>query len=80
MGPVFSQGEIMFINPDLPTESGHYVLIESEDGRPEEALLQQLKEIGWQSILHPLNWRYDNRPLTKQQRIWGRVVRLRENL
>ncbi len=81
MQPLFSQAEIMFINPDFPTESGHYVLIESEDGgSEEEALLQQLKEIGGQSILHPLNRRYDNRPLTKQQRIWGRVVRLRKNL
>ena len=80
MEPLFSEGEIIFVNPDLPTESGHYVLIESEDGRSEEALLRQLKEIGGQSILHPLNRRYDDRPLTKQQRIWGRVVRLRKNL
>jgi len=38
MQPLFSQAEIMFINPDLPTESGHYVLIESEDGGSEEGL------------------------------------------
>ena len=80
MQPLFSEGEIIFINPDLPTESGHSVLIESEDGCPEKALLRQLREIGGQLILHPLNRRYDDRPLMKQQRIWGRVVRLRKNL
>ncbi|HSQ51751.1 MAG TPA: S24 family peptidase [Nitrospiraceae bacterium] len=80
MQPLFSEGEIVFVNPDLPTEPGHYVLAESEDGRPESALLRQLKEIGGQAILHPLNRRYENIPVTKQQGIWGRVVRLRKNL
>jgi SOS-response transcriptional repressor LexA len=80
MQPLFSEGEIIFVNPDLPSEPGHYVVVESEDGRPEEALFRQLKEIGGQSILHPLNRRYEDLPVTKQQRIWGRVVRLRKNL
>ncbi len=80
MQPLFSEGEIIFVNPDLPSEPGHYVVVESEDGRPEGALLRQLKEIGGQSILHPLNRRYEDPPVTKQQRIWGRVVRLRKNL
>jgi SOS-response transcriptional repressor LexA len=80
MQPLFSEGEIIFVNPDLPSESGHYVVVESEDGRPEGALLRQLKELGGQAILHPLNRRYENTPVTKQRRIWGRVVRLRKNL
>jgi hypothetical protein len=80
MQPLFSEGEIIFVNPDLPTEPDHYVLVQSEDGRPESVLLRQLKEIGGQAILHPLNRRYEDLPLTKQQRIWGRVVRLRKNL
>lgn len=80
MQPLFSEGEIIFVNPDLPSEPGHYVVVESEDGRPEEALVRQLKEIGGQTILHPLNRRYADLPLTKEQRIWGRVVRLRKNL
>ena len=80
MQPLFSEGEIMFVNPDLPTEPDHYVLVESEDGRPEETLLRQLKEIDGQAILHPLNPQYRDLPMTKQQRIWGRVVRLRKNL
>jgi SOS-response transcriptional repressor LexA len=80
MQPLFSEGEIIFVNPDLPSEPGHYVLVESEDGRPEGALLRQLKEIGGQAILHPLNRRYEDLPVMKQQRILGRVVRLRKNL
>jgi SOS-response transcriptional repressor LexA len=80
MQPLFSEGEIIFVNPDLPSEPGHYVVVESEDGRPEGVLFRQLKEIGGQAILHPLNRRYEDLPVTKQQRIWGRVVRLRKNL
>ena len=80
MQPLFSEGEIIFVNPDLPSEPGHYVVVESEDGRPEGALLRQLKDIGGQAILHPLNRRYEDLPVTKQQRIWGRVVRMRKNL
>src|SRR5262249_29447405 len=80
MQPLFSEGEVMFVNPDLPSEPDQYVLVESEDGRPEGALLRQLKEIGGQAILHPLKRRYPDLPLTKQQRILGRVVRMRKNL
>lgn len=80
MQPLFSEGEIIFVNPDLPSEPGHYVLVESEDGRSEGVLLRQLKEIGGQTILHPLNRRYEDIPVTKEQRISGRVVRLRKNL
>ena len=80
MQPLFSDGEIIFVNPDLPCEPGDYVVVGSEDGRPEGALFRQLKEIGGQMILHPLSRRYEDLPVTKQQRIWGRVVRLRKNL
>ena len=80
MQPFFSEGETIFVNPDLPSEPGHYVVVESEDGRPEGALLRQLKDIGGQAILHPLNRQYQDLPVTKQQRIWGRVVRMRKNL
>jgi hypothetical protein len=76
MQPLFSEGEIIFVSPDLPSEPDHYVVVESEDG----GLLRQLKEIGGQAILHPLNRRYADLPLTKEQRILGRVVRLRKNL
>ena len=80
MQPLFSEGEIIFVNPDLPSEPGHYVVVESEDGRPEGVLFRQLKEIGGQAILQPLNRRYENLLVTKQRRFYGRVVRLRKNL
>lgn len=80
MQPLFIEGEIIFVNPDLPAEQDHYVLVESEDGRPERTLLRQFKKISRQAILHPLNRRYEDFPVTKHQRIRGRVVRLRKNL
>jgi SOS-response transcriptional repressor LexA len=80
MQPLFSEGEIIFVNPDLSGEHDDYVVSEREDGRPGKALLRQLKETGGQAILHALNRRYEDLPVTKQQRILGRVVRLRKNL
>ena len=69
MEPLFNEGEIIFVNPDLPNEPGHYVVVESEDGSPEGACLRQLKDIGGQAMLHPLNRLYTDLPVTKQQRI-----------
>jgi len=80
MHPLFSEGETIFVNPDLPSAPGHYVMVESMDSEPTEALLRQLKDISGQTVLHPLNRRYEDLPLTKRHRIWGRVVRLRKNL
>ena len=80
MQPVFSEGEIIFVNPDLPSKAGHYVLVGSEDGDVENALVRELKENGGRSVLHPLKRLYKDLPLTKKHRIWGRVVRLRKNL
>ena len=80
MQPLFSEGEVIFVNPDLPSEAGHYVLVDSENGRPEGALLRQVKETGGQTILHSLNRRDKDLPVTNQHRIVGRVVRLRKNL
>ena len=80
MEPLFSEGEIVFVNPELSSESGHYVMVENMDSKPTGALLRQLNVIGGQVVLHALNRRYEAVPLTKRHRIWGRVVRLRKNL
>jgi len=80
MQPLFSEGEIIFVNPELSGERGDYVVVESEAGGPEGALVRQLKEIVGQAIFHPLNRRHEDLPKTKHQRILGRVVRLRKNL
>lgn len=76
MSPLFSEGEIIFVNPDLQCGSEHYVIVKS----PEGALLRQLKEVGGQSILHPLNRRHKDLPLVNRLQILGRIVRLRKNL
>jgi SOS-response transcriptional repressor LexA len=31
-------------------------------------------------MLHPLNRKYEDLPLTTQDEVWGKVVRLRRNL
>jgi len=80
MQPLFSEGEVIFVNPDLQSEPSQYVMVDSEDGRPEGALLRQLKEISGQATLHPLNQLYKDLPVTNQHRILGRVVRMRKNL
>lgn len=80
MQPLFSEGEVIFVNPDLPPDPDHYVVVDHEGGGPTKALLRQLKETGGQTILHPLNRRYDDLRMTKQHRIVGRVVRLRKNV
>lgn len=80
MEPLFSEGEIVFVNPELSSESGHYVMVENTDSNPTGALLRQLNVIGGQAVLYALNRRYEAVPLTKRHRILGRVVRLRKNL
>ena len=80
MEPLFSEGEIVFVNPELSSEPGHYVMVDNTDSKPTGALLRQLNVIGGQAVLHALNRRYEAVPLTKRHRIWGRVVRLRKNL
>ena len=80
MQPFFSEGEVIFVDPDRPSKPGHYVIVASEHGRPDRALLRQLREIGGRTFLHALNRRYEDLPITTRQRILGRVVRLRKNL
>jgi SOS-response transcriptional repressor LexA len=80
MEPLFSDGEIIFVNPDLKWEAGDYVIANSRDGQLEAILLRQVKRIGSQCMLHPLNRMYDDLPVTNENAVWGKVVRLRKNL
>jgi SOS-response transcriptional repressor LexA len=80
MQTLFSEGEIIFVNPDLKYKPGHYVVVESQGGRSGAAMLRQLKQLGSQYILHPLNRKYDDLSLTKEAQIYGKVVRLRKDL
>lgn len=80
MEPMFSEGEIIFVNPDLEWKPGDYVITNGQDGHSESSLLRQVKAIGTQFMLHPLSRKYEDLPLTKQNGVWGKVVRLRKNL
>jgi SOS-response transcriptional repressor LexA len=80
MEPMFSEGEIIFVNPDLKWKAGDYVITNCQDGGHESALLRQVKAIGRQCMLHPLNRKYEDLPLTEQNEVAGKVVRLRKNL
>lgn len=80
MHPLFSEGEIIFVNPDLKYKPGDYIVVGSQRGRSGEAMLRQLKKLGSQYILHPLSRKYSDLPLTKHERVHGKVVRLRKNL
>jgi SOS-response transcriptional repressor LexA len=80
MEPLFSEGEMIFVNPDLEWEPGDYVIANRPAGHLQTSLLRQVKPIGSQCMLHPLNRKYEDLPLTKQDEVWGKVVRLRKNL
>lgn len=80
MEPLFSEGEMIFINPDCEWKPGDYVIAKSGDGGPDAILLRQVKHIGSQCMLHPLNRKYEDLPLANQDEVWGKVVRLRKNL
>ena len=80
MHPLFSEGEIIFVNPDLKYKLGDYVVVGSQRGRSGGGMLRQLKKLGSQYILHPLSRKYGDLPLTKHERVHGKVVRLRKNL
>ncbi len=80
MEPLFSEGEMIFVNPELTWQPGDYVIAQHRDGDSDALLLRQVKRIGRQCMLHPLNRKYDDLPLTTRDAVWGKVVRLRKNL
>jgi SOS-response transcriptional repressor LexA len=80
MEPLFSEGEMIFVDPDLEWSPGDYVIAKSLDEHQDVILLRQVKRIGSHCMLHPLNRMYDDLPLTKPEAVWGKVVRLRKNL
>ncbi|HEU4685989.1 MAG TPA: LexA family transcriptional regulator [Nitrospira sp.] len=80
MEPLFSQGEMIFVNPDLEWKPGDYVIAATRDHDSETVLLRQVKRMGSQHILHPLNRKYEDVPVTDRNAVWGKVVRLRKNL
>jgi phage repressor protein C with HTH and peptisase S24 domain len=80
MEPLFHEGEIIFINPDLRPQAGDYVVVLDQMAEANHGYLRQFKKIQERYILHPLNIQYKDTPLMSHQKIVGRVVRLRMNL
>jgi SOS-response transcriptional repressor LexA len=80
MEPLFSEGEMIFVNPDSEWKPEDYVIALSGDAGAYAVLLRQVKRIGSQCMLHPLNRNYEDLPLTEEGHVWGKVVRLRKNL
>jgi len=80
MEALFSEGEIFFVNPESQWKPGDYVLANHSDRHSAMLLLRQVKPLGRRYMLHPLNRKYGDLPVTKQEKVWGKVVRLRKNL
>lgn len=80
MEPLFSQGEMIFVNPDLDWKPGDYVLAKHPAGDADALVLRQIKRLGRQCLLHPLNRKYDDLPVPDPEAVLGKVVRLRKNL
>lgn len=80
METMFSEGEIIFVDPDSTWKPGDYVIVSRPDGHPGTILLRQVKASGSRYILHALNRKFEDLPLTKQDKVWGKVVRLTKTL
>ena len=80
MEPLFSKGEMIFVNPDMEWKPGDFVVATRHHEGIASTLLRQIKVIGNQSILHPVNWKYEDLPFTTHDVVRGKVVRLRKNL
>jgi SOS-response transcriptional repressor LexA len=80
MEPLFHPGEIFFVNMDLRPQDTHYVVVLNQTTKTAPACLRQLQMVGGKYVLHPLNNKYQEAPLTNKQKIVGRVVRLRMDL
>ena len=80
METMFSEGEIIFVDPDSKWKPGDYVIVHCPGGHPETTLLRQIEHVENHYILHPLNRMYENLLLTKQDKVWGKVVRLTKTL
>lgn len=80
MEPIFREGEMIFVNPDVKWSPGDYVVAVHHGASIATAFLRQVNVIWNQYVLHPLNWRYEDVRLAEADVVVGKVVRLRKNL
>ena len=80
MEPLFRRGEMIFVNPDAEWKCGDHVVVTRRDDSRVTTMLRQVRAMGDRRMLHPLNWEYEDSPLTEPDLVWGKVVRVRKNL
>ena len=80
METMFREGQIIFVDPDSKWKREDYVIVHRPGGHPDTILFRQIEYIESHYILHPLNPKYENLLLTKQDKVWGKVVRLTKSL
>jgi SOS-response transcriptional repressor LexA len=80
METMFREGQLIFVDPDSKWTRGDYVIVHRPGGHPETTLFRQIEFIESHYVLHPLNPMYENLLLTKQDKVWGKVVRLTRSL
>jgi SOS-response transcriptional repressor LexA len=80
METMFREGQIIFVDPDSKWKPGDYVIVYRPGGHPETTLFRQVEYIECHYVLHPLNPKYENLLLSKQDKVWGKIVRLTRSL
>ena len=80
MEAMFREGQIIFVDPDSQWKPGDYVIVHCPGGHPDTTLFRQIENFESHYILHPLNPMYENLLLTKEDKVWGKVVRLIKSL
>jgi hypothetical protein len=78
MEPLFQVDKVIFVQPETGWSADQYVLVKTAD--PAQVLLRQIKILGTQIVLHPLNPKYTAVPLTESDTILGKVARVRVDL
>jgi SOS-response transcriptional repressor LexA len=73
MEPIFFDGEIIIIDPEVQPQPNDYVLIKKDN--EDEATFKQIKKYRGIWVIHPLNPRYEDIEMTKDMRVVGKVIR-----
>lgn len=70
MEPLFTEGEILIVEPELSPENGDYVIVRNGD---DEATFKKLVKDGSDWYLKPLNSAYQTKLMTEDMKICGIV-------
>jgi SOS-response transcriptional repressor LexA len=73
MEPLFREGEVVMIDPEIQPQPGDYVIIKNDT--EEEATFKQLKKYRGVWVMHPLNPKYEDQEMTKEMRVLGKIIR-----